>query len=72
MLATLDEAAPLGKPRPFHILMAEVLAFLASEAIKPFMHIWLDLSSGAARGLEPHLDIVGEWRIVFLRGCLLA
>jgi AcrR family transcriptional regulator len=60
MLATLDEAAPLGKPRRFHVLMGEVLAFLASDAVKPFMHIWLDLASGAARGLEPHLHIAGE------------
>jgi AcrR family transcriptional regulator len=60
MLAQLDEAVPAGKPRPFRILMAEVGAVLASDSIKPFMRLWLDLASGAARGLQPHLHVAGE------------
>ena len=24
------------------------------------MHVWLDLAAGAARGLQPHLDVAGE------------
>ena len=60
MLAQLDEAVPVGKPRSFRILLAEVRAILASDSIKPFMHLWLDLASGAARGLQPHRLVAGE------------
>lgn len=60
MLAQLDEAVPLGKPRPFRILLEEVVQVLASESVKPFMHLWLDLASGAARGLQPHLHFTGQ------------
>ena len=60
MLAQLDQAIPSGKPRPFRILLAEVRAVLALDSLKPFMHLWLDLASGAARGLQPHLHLAGE------------
>ena len=60
MLALLDEAVPLGKPRSLRILLAEVRAALGSDSIKPFMDLWLDLAAGAARCLEPHRHIAGE------------
>ncbi len=60
MLTQLDKAVPAGKPRPFRILLAEVRSVLTSDSIRPFMHLWLDLASGAARGLQPHLHVSGE------------
>ena len=59
MLTQFDEAVP-GEPRAFRILLAEVQAILSSDNIKPFMHLWLDLASGAARGIQPHLHVAGE------------
>jgi AcrR family transcriptional regulator len=66
MLAQLDEAVPVGKPRPFRILLEEVGVVVASDGIKPFMHLWLDLASGASRGLQPHLYIAGQIADKFL------
>lgn len=60
MLVQLNEAIPAGKPLPFHILLEEVWQVLASDKLKPFMPLWLDLASGAARGLEPHLHVAGQ------------
>jgi AcrR family transcriptional regulator len=60
MLSQLDQAIPAGTPRSFHILLEEVRTVLASDDIKPFMHLWLDLAAGAARGLQPHLHVAGE------------
>ena len=60
MLAQLDQAIPPGKLRTFRILLGEVRTVLALDSLKPFMHLWLDLASGAARGLQPHLKIAGE------------
>ncbi|WP_426436444.1 TetR family transcriptional regulator [Bradyrhizobium genosp. P] len=59
MTAQLDEAVPIGRPRSFPVLLEEVWAALGSEDVKPFMHLWLDLASGAARGVQPHLKIAG-------------
>ena len=33
---------------------------MASDSLRPFMPLWLDLAAGAARGLQPHRDIAGE------------
>ena len=60
MLTRLNEAIPLERPRSLRILLAEVRAVLASDSIKPFMDLWLDLAAGAARGIEPHSRIAGE------------
>ena len=60
MLAQLNEAVPLERPRSLRILLAEVRPVLASDSIKPFMDLWLDLAAGAARRLEPHRHIAGE------------
>jgi len=60
MSAQLDVAIPVEPPRPFPVLLEQVWAALASESLQPFMHLWLELSSGAARGLQPHLDVAGE------------
>ena len=60
MTAELDDAIPIGPLRSFPVLLEEVWTALSSESLKPFMHVWLDLAAGAARGLQPHLDLAGE------------
>lgn len=60
MLVQLDEAIPVGKPRSFRILLKEVGTVLALPSIKPFMNLWLDLASSAARGLQPQHRVAGE------------
>src|SRR5271169_638427 len=60
MTAELDDAIPIGPLRSFPVLLAEVWTALSSESLKPFMHVWLDLAAGAARGLQPHLGLAGE------------
>ena len=60
MTGQLDSAIPIGPLRSFPVLLEEVWTALSSESLKPFMHVWLDLAAGAARGLQPHLDLAGE------------
>lgn len=55
----LDRALPLGEPRPFETLLAEIWAALGSPGVRAFMHLWLDLAAGAARGQEPHRTVAG-------------
>lgn len=59
-LARLNDAIPAGKPRPFGVLLEDVAHAVATEGLKPFMYLWLEISSGAARGLQPHLQVAGE------------
>jgi AcrR family transcriptional regulator len=59
MTAQLDSAIPAEPPRPFPVLLEQVWAAMASEGLKPFMPLWLDLAAGAARGLQPHRDVAG-------------
>ena len=60
MTVQLDRAIPVEPRRPFPVLLERVWAALASESLQPFMPLWLDLASGAARGLQPHRDVAGE------------
>jgi len=60
MTAELDAAIPAESRSPFPELLARVWAAMASESLQPFMPLWLELASGAARGLQPHLDISGQ------------
>jgi AcrR family transcriptional regulator len=60
MTVQLDGAIPVETCRPFPELLEQVWAALASESLQPFMPLWLELASGAARGLQPHRDIAGE------------
>jgi len=60
MTAQLDAAIPAGPRSPFSVLLEQVWAAMASESLRPFMPLWLELASGAARGLQPHLDISGQ------------
>jgi AcrR family transcriptional regulator len=60
MIVQLDSAIPAERPRPFSVLLEQVWAAVASESLQPFMPLWLELASGAARGLQPHRDIAGE------------
>jgi AcrR family transcriptional regulator len=60
MTAQLDDAIPAEPRRPFPVLLEQVWAAMASESLRPFMPLWLDLASGAARGLQPHRNVAGE------------
>ena len=51
---------PAEPRKPFPVLLEQVWAALASENLRPYMPLWLDLASGAARGLQPHRDVAGE------------
>ena len=60
MVAQLDAAIPAEPRRPFPALLNEVWAAMATESLQPFMPLWLELATGAARGLQPHRDIAGQ------------
>jgi AcrR family transcriptional regulator len=60
MIAQLDGKIPVEPPRPFAVLLEQTWAALASESLRSFMPLWLELASGAARGLQPHRDVAGE------------
>jgi AcrR family transcriptional regulator len=60
MTAQLDAAIPVEPRRPFPVLLEQVWAAMASESLQPFMPLWLELASGAARGLQPHRDLARE------------
>ena len=60
MIAQLDGAIPSAPRRPFAVLLKQVWAAMASSSLQPFMPLWLELASGAARGLQPHRDVAGE------------
>jgi len=60
MMVELDGAIPEQPRGPFPLLLEQVWAAMASESLQPFMPLWLDLASGAARGLQPHRDVAGQ------------
>ena len=59
LLSELDNAIPTGAPRPFALLLEQVWVVLGSENLRPYMHIWLDLTSGASRDLQPYRNVAG-------------
>jgi AcrR family transcriptional regulator len=59
MVAQLNAAVPAEPRLPFPVLLERVWAALGSESLQPFMHVWLDLASGAARSFQPHRTIAG-------------
>ena len=60
MIAQLDDAIPVEPSKSFAVLLDQVWATMASASLQPFMHLWLDLASGAARGLQPHRNVAGD------------
>jgi len=60
MTVQLDHVIPIEPRMPFSELLEQVWKALASKSLQPFMPLWLDLASGAARGLQPHRDVAGE------------
>jgi AcrR family transcriptional regulator len=60
MIVQLDRAIPLEPKRPFPVLLQQAWTVLASQSLQPFMPLWLELASCAARGLQPHRDVAGE------------
>jgi AcrR family transcriptional regulator len=59
LLSELEDAISIGPPRPFVMLLEQVWAVLGSESLKPYMNVWLDLASGAARDLQPYRNVSG-------------
>ena len=53
----LDAALPPGARLAPTPLLAAIWAGTSSEAMQPFMHLWLDLAAAAARGTQPHARI---------------
>ncbi len=39
-----------GPPRPFDMLLADLAGLIAEEDLRPFMQVWLEMASLAARG----------------------
>jgi hypothetical protein len=66
MMVHLDGAIPVEPRRPFAVLLDQVWTALASESLQSYMLLWLDLASGAARGLQPHRDVAGKMADGFL------
>jgi AcrR family transcriptional regulator len=64
MLALLNDALP-GQYR-YAALLPKVAALLASDALRPYMVIWLELAALAARGQEPFQTIAGQLADGFL------
>ena len=60
MIDQLDAAIPVEPRRTFAVLLGEVWGAMASDGLRPFMPLWLDLASGAARGLQPHRHVAGQ------------
>jgi len=59
LVRELDAAIPIGSPCSFAVLLKQVWTILGSKSHRPYMNIWLDLASGAARGLQPHRNVAG-------------
>ncbi|MVA18949.1 TetR family transcriptional regulator [Agrobacterium vitis] len=55
----LEIAIPVGERRSFDLLLQQVWAVLGSQHLKPYMDIWLDLVSGAARDVQPYRKVAG-------------
>ena len=60
MVVELDKAIPARSQQSFDALLNQAWAALASESLRPFMPLWLDLAAGAARGVQPHREIAGR------------
>jgi AcrR family transcriptional regulator len=59
LLGKLAAAVAGRPPRAFATLLKEVWTVLGVEALEPYMNIWLDLTSAASRGLQPHRNVAG-------------
>jgi len=59
LLGELEDAVSIEPPRPFVMLIEQVWAALGSERLRPYMNVWLDLASGAARDLQPYRNVAG-------------
>lgn len=54
----LERAADAG-PLPFADLLAELWASVRSDALRPYMRLWIELAAAASRGEEPHRAVAG-------------
>lgn len=48
------EAATAAAVRPYGALIAELWAAVRTDALRPYLQLWLELAAAAGRGEEPH------------------
>ncbi len=53
LTAMLDAALPPGTRLGFAALLGALWSAVGAPALRPYMQLWLELASGAARGREP-------------------
>ena len=58
--AVLAQAAPDGIRLEEAVMLTELAAVCRSEALRPYMRVWLELVSLAARGEQPFLSAAGQ------------
>ncbi len=59
MASVLDNSVPAAPRRPFAILLAEIREAVKSPALRPYMRLWLEIASRAARNEPPYHTIAG-------------
>jgi AcrR family transcriptional regulator len=59
MALVLDRSVPAAPKRAFAPLLREIRVALASPVLRPFMHLWLEIASRAARHEPPYADLAG-------------
>lgn len=57
MSAMLDAALPEGMRLPYDALLSAVWVGVRSDAMRPYMLLFIELAAAAARGIEPHARI---------------
>ena len=59
MASVLDGSVPAAPRRPFAILLADIREAVKSPALRPYMRLWLEIASRAARNEPPYHTIAG-------------
>jgi len=59
MALALDAAVPAGPKRPFAILLGEIRKAMRDNGLRPYMRLWLEIASRAARAEQPYRNVAG-------------
>lgn len=59
LAAVLVGALPPGPRHPAPVVLAEFAAIMRGPAVRPYMRLWLELVTFAARGEEPYRTVAG-------------
>jgi AcrR family transcriptional regulator len=57
LTAMLDAALPPGTRLPYYELLATLWAATGTDALRPYMSVWIELAAAAARDVPPHTAI---------------